>query len=76
MKVNPALSPLHLAFSAGLCSLLCGREDLDSERKALRNALPTFLEFSWEVAGRKERTYVKFRDGATPHNVSRGGAFL
>ena len=33
------LSPLHLAFSAGLCLLLCGSEGLDSERRVLRNAL-------------------------------------
>src|SRR6516165_236314 len=33
------LSPLYLAFSAGLCLLLCGSEGLDSERRVLRNAL-------------------------------------
>ncbi|MBV9489688.1 MAG: hypothetical protein JO069_08195, partial [Verrucomicrobia bacterium] len=33
------LSPLHLAFAAGLCLLFTGYEGLDGERKALRNAL-------------------------------------
>ena len=33
------LSPLHFAFSAGLCMHFCGNEELDGERKALRNAL-------------------------------------
>ncbi|MBV9674320.1 MAG: hypothetical protein JO076_16040, partial [Verrucomicrobia bacterium] len=33
------LSPMHLAFSAGLCMLFCGNEGLDDERKALRHAM-------------------------------------
>ena len=33
------LSPMHLAFSAGLCMLFCGNEGLDGERKAIRHAL-------------------------------------
>jgi type IV secretion system protein TrbE len=33
------LSPLHLAFSAGLCLLFCGNDGLDGERKALRHAM-------------------------------------
>jgi hypothetical protein len=37
---------------------------------------PTFLELSWELAAKKQRNYVKFRAGATPPNVSGGGAFL
>jgi hypothetical protein len=32
------LSPMHLAFSAGLCMLFCGNEGLDGERKAIRHA--------------------------------------
>jgi hypothetical protein len=38
--------------------------------------LPTFLEFPSELAGKKERNYVKFRAGATPPKQSGGGAFL
>jgi hypothetical protein len=30
---------MHLAFSVGLCMLLCGNEELDSERKAIRHAM-------------------------------------
>jgi hypothetical protein len=30
---------MHLAFSAGLCMLFCGNEDLDAERRALRHAM-------------------------------------
>ena len=37
---------------------------------------PTFLEFSSELAWKRERSYLKFRAGATPPNVSGGGAFL
>jgi hypothetical protein len=33
------LSPLHLAFSAGLCLLFCGSDDGDGERRALRHAM-------------------------------------
>jgi hypothetical protein len=33
------LSPLHLAFSAGLGMLFCGNEGLDGERRALRHAM-------------------------------------
>ncbi len=33
------LSPMHLAFSAGLCMLFCGNEGLDGERKAIRHAM-------------------------------------
>src|SRR6516165_7910650 len=33
------LSPLHLAFSAGLCLLFCGGDDSDAERRALRQAM-------------------------------------
>jgi len=33
------LSPLHLAFSAGLCLLFCGGDDRDAERRALRQAM-------------------------------------
>jgi hypothetical protein len=33
------LSPLHLAFSAGLCLLFCGSDNADGERKALRHAM-------------------------------------
>jgi hypothetical protein len=33
------LSPMHLAFSAGLCMLFCGNEGLDGERKAMRHAM-------------------------------------
>jgi hypothetical protein len=33
------LSPLHLAFSAGLGMLFCGNEALDGERRALRHAM-------------------------------------
>jgi hypothetical protein len=33
------LSPMHFAFSAGLCMLFSGNEGLDSERKALRHAM-------------------------------------
>ncbi|MBV9129461.1 MAG: hypothetical protein JO298_03620 [Verrucomicrobia bacterium] len=36
---NAPLSPLHLAFSAGLCMLFCGNEGLDGERKAIRQAM-------------------------------------
>ena len=33
------LSPLHLAFSAGLCLLFCGSDTGDDERRALRHAM-------------------------------------
>ena len=33
------LSPMHLAFSAGLCMLFCGNEGLDGERRAIRHAM-------------------------------------
>ena len=33
------LSPLHLAFSAGLCLLFYGGDDGDAERRALRQAM-------------------------------------
>jgi type IV secretion system protein TrbE len=33
------LSPMHLAYSAGLCMLFCGNEGLDGERKAIRHAM-------------------------------------
>ena len=33
------LSPLHLAFSAGLCLLFCGSHNGDEERRALRHAM-------------------------------------
>ncbi len=33
------LSPMHLAFSAGLCLLFCGDHGLDNERKALRQTM-------------------------------------
>jgi hypothetical protein len=33
------LSPMHLAFSAGLCLLFCGNEGLDAERRVLRHAM-------------------------------------
>jgi hypothetical protein len=33
------LSPMHLAFSSGLCMLFCGNEGLDAERRALRHAM-------------------------------------
>jgi hypothetical protein len=33
------LSPMHLAFSAGLCMLFCGNEGLDGERRTLRHAM-------------------------------------
>ena len=33
------LSPLHLAYSAGLCLLFCGGDDGDAERRALRQAM-------------------------------------
>jgi hypothetical protein len=33
------LSPLHLAFSAGLCLLFCGDAGPDGERRALRHAM-------------------------------------
>src|SRR6476660_6462622 len=33
------LSPLHLAFSAGLCLLFCGSDHGDEERRALRHAM-------------------------------------
>jgi hypothetical protein len=40
-------------------------------RRAPWNAFPAFLEFYLkELAKKKERSYVKFRDGATPHNVN------
>jgi CRISPR-associated protein Cas7 len=33
------LSPMHLAYSAGLCMLFCGNEGLDGERQAIRHAM-------------------------------------
>jgi type IV secretion system protein TrbE len=33
------LSPVHLAFSVGLCMLFCGIDGLDGERKAIRHAM-------------------------------------
>ncbi|MBV8814624.1 MAG: hypothetical protein JO271_09045 [Verrucomicrobia bacterium] len=33
------LSPMHVAFSAGLCMLFCGNEGIDAERRALRQAM-------------------------------------
>ena len=63
------LSPLHLAFSAGLCLLFCGGEDGDSERRALRQAmivenlqqLYTDVFNDWMVANEETAEELRWR---------------
>jgi hypothetical protein len=66
------LSPLHLAFSAGLCMLFCGNEELDGERKALRHAmivenlqqLYTDAYHDWIVAHEEAAEELRWRAAA------------
>jgi type IV secretion system protein TrbE len=67
------LSPMHLAFSAGLCMLFCGNEGLDGERKALRHAmivenlqqLYTDVFNDWIVANEQAAEELRWRAAAT-----------
>jgi hypothetical protein len=66
------LSPLHLAFSAGLCMLFCGNEGLDGERKAIRHAmilenlqqLYTDIFNDWIVANEQTAEKLRWRAAA------------
>ena len=66
------LSPMHLAFSAGLCMLLCGNEGLDGERKAIRHAmivenlqqLYTDIFNDWIVANEQAAEELRWRAAA------------
>lgn len=66
------LSPMHLAFSAGLCMLFCGNEGLDGERKALRHAmivenlqqLYTDVFNDWMVANEEAAEELRWRAAA------------
>ena len=66
------LSPLHLAFSAGLCMLFCGNEGLDGERKAIRHALIvenlqqlyTDIFNDWVVANEEAAERLRWRAAA------------
>src|ERR1700761_4043151 len=63
------LSPMHLAFSAGLCMLFCGNEGLDGERKAIRHAmivenlqqLYTDIFHDWIVANEQAAEELRWR---------------
>jgi hypothetical protein len=66
------LSPMHLAFSAGLCMLFCGNEGLDGERKAIRHALIvenlqqlyTDIFNDWIVANEQAAEELRWRAAA------------
>ena len=66
------LSPMHLAFSAGLCMLFCGNEGLDGERKAIRHAmivenlqqLYTDVFSDWIVANEQAAEELRWRAAA------------
>ena len=66
------LSPMHLAFSAGLCMLFCGNEGLDGERKAIRHAmivenlqqLYTDVFNDWIVANEQAAEELRWRAAA------------
>jgi hypothetical protein len=66
------LSPMHLAFSAGLCMLFCGNEGLDGERKAIRHALIvenlqqlyTDIFNDWVVANEEAAEGLRWRAAA------------
>ena len=63
------LSPMHLAFSAGLCMLFCGNDGLDGERKAIRHAmivenlqqLYTDVFHDWIVANEQAAEELRWR---------------
>ena len=66
------LSPMHLAFSAGLCMLFCGNEGLDGERKVIRRALIvenlqqlyTDIFNDWVVANEEAAEELRWRAAA------------
>jgi hypothetical protein len=66
------LSPMHPAFSAGLCMLFCGNEGLDGERKAIRHAmivenlqqLYTDIFNDWIVANEQTAEELRWRAAA------------
>ena len=66
------LSPMHLAFSAGLCMLFCGNDGLDGERKAIRHAmivenlqqLYTDIFSDWIVANEQAAEELRWRAAA------------
>ena len=66
------LSPMHLAFSAGLCMLFCGNEGPDGERKAIRHALIvenlqqlyTDIFNDWVVANEEAAEELRWRAAA------------
>jgi hypothetical protein len=66
------LSPMHLAFSAGLCMLFCGNEGFDGERKAIRHAmivenlqqLYTDVFSDWIVANEQAAEELRWRAAA------------
>ena len=73
------LSPMHLAFSAGLCMLFCGNDGLDGERKAIRHAmivenlqqLYTDVFHDWIVANEQAAEELRWRaSGDRPHTSS------
>ena len=69
---EPPLSPMHLAFSAGLCMLFCGNDGLDGERKAIRHAmivenlqqLYTDVFNDWIVANEQAGEKLRWRAAA------------
>jgi hypothetical protein len=66
------LSPMHLAFSAGLCMLFCGNDGVDGERKAIRHAmivenlqqLYTDIFSDWIVANEQAAEELRWRAAA------------
>jgi len=66
------LSPMHLAFSAGLCMLFCGNDGLDGERKAIRHAmivenlqqLYTDVFSDWIIANEQAAEELRWRAAA------------
>jgi hypothetical protein len=73
------LSPMHLAFSAGLCMLFCGNEGLDGERKAIRHTmivenlqqLYTDIFNDWIVANEEAAEELRWRAAAIDRYLKR-----
>src|SRR5262249_2916517 len=51
------------------------RDVCNRQRRISKRTTAIFLEFASKLAAKKQRNYAKFRAGATPPNVSGGGAF-
>ena len=73
------LSAMHLAFSAGLCMLLCGTDGLDGERKAIRHAmivenlqqLYTDVFNDWMIANEQAAEELRWRAAAIDRYLKR-----